>query len=465
MMQVRRPAKDRPCVTTGAREKASANMKSVIVYIACTLLWCESLTASDTLRLPNMEPLVIWGSVSRSAFDRTIASDPTWSWGGWDLGKSLQRLALAQVNSTGAMGASSTIRCRGLASDHTVITWHGMSLNSPTLGTADASLIPLNLFGRCRMMYQPNLMQSSAQGLGATIEVAEQENAALASVHLGFNSLNNSSASFQADLLPHIKRSQGTWYHQWRTGAYLQHWNNDFKYQDPWVLNSPWIQQRHNNGKSAGSIMNWSATRGMHRFSAHGWYVQRDTKLPATMGSELSGTAEQSDRQLRGVAEYVYQGNTNWFRAALRSQDFLQSYNDAGVWNIHSRMHAQSHQLALEGTKQCNDVWQVGAQVQAMQQQAISSNLEGEGTRVFQYATAAGVKRMTDRSHLHVDARADMRWNRIYWSGTLSNTSFFTLGEWQMETRWNAGRRVRLPDLNELFWSPGGNPGLHPEEA
>lgn len=440
-------------------------MKKALVYIACMLLCCSSLNASDTLRLPNMEPLVIWGSIGQSAFDRTLTQESAGIWAGWDLGKSLQRLALAQVNSTGAMGASSTIRCRGLASDHTVVTWHGMSLNSPTLGTADASLIPLNLLGQCRLMYQPNLMQSSAQGLGATIEVAEQDSKALASAQLGFNSLNNSSISFQANLLPRVKTSRQSWHHQWRAGAYLQHWNNDFKYQDPWILSSPWIHQRHNNGKSSGGIMNWSATRGSHRFSAHGWYVQRDTKLPATMGSENPGTAQQSDRQLRGVAEYVYRRQRTWVRAALRSQDFLQSYDDAGVWNIHSRMNAQSHQLALEGTSYFHDVWQAGAQVQATQQVAASNDVQGNRVRLFQYAGAVGLKRLTERSHWHADAKVDVRMNRMYWSGTLTEALFFAWGDWRMETRCNAGRRVRLPDLNELFWNPGGNQALQPEEA
>ena len=440
-------------------------MKRTILYIACMLLWCTSLTASDTLRLPNMEPLVIWGTKSQSVFERMTNPHSHWSASGWDLGKALDRMGLAQVNSTGVMGASSTIRCRGLASDHTVITWHGMSLNAPTLGTADASLIPLSLFGQCRIMYQPNLMQSAAQGLGATIEISEEDEESVASARMGVNSLNNANISFQAVLTPGHETHSKAWRQRYHVGAYTQRWHNDFKYQDPWMIGSPWMTQHHNNGQSSGGVLNWKAEQGPHRLSAHGWYVQRDTRLPATMGTDRPGTAEQADRQIRGVAEYVYKGKDLWLRGALRSQEFVQSYDDLGIWEIHSRMRAQSHQAALEATMAFGDLWQLGGQTQFVQQSARSNDYADSGASLPQYAAAFGVKRMSDHAHIHADVRIDHRLNQSYWSGTFVHSLFYNVRDWQCETRGNAGRRVRLPDLNELFWNPGGNRWLAPEEA
>jgi iron complex outermembrane receptor protein len=61
-------------------------------------------------------------------------------------------------------------------------------------------------------------------------------------------------------------------------------------------------------------------------------------------------------------------------------------------------------------------------------------------------------------------ASLEERFGSKGWSSSFSYRYYLLASKrWSLSPFINASRRYRLPDMNELFWNPGGNPNLKPE--
>ena len=123
-------------------------MKKHIVLIA-GIVWscCAGAQQTDTISGYHQTEDVVIVARATDGWGPFNAVSPLKrkQWIGSDLGSFLDAQGLAHQLTAGAPGAAGSLRFHGLSSDHTLLTWYGMPINSFTLGTCDMSLLPMFL--------------------------------------------------------------------------------------------------------------------------------------------------------------------------------------------------------------------------------------------------------------------------------------------------------------------------------
>lgn len=395
-----------------------------------------------------------------------------------DLGAWLDTKGLAQVNRSGPPGAVSSIRFRGMASDHSSILWNGVPINSLSLGMCDLSLIPTFLFDQLALNNEPTATEGAYSNLGACIDLS---NVALDTVNstkffLALNSLNN--ATYGIDVKKaHLSKSiyDGSerfadGHMAWRTKAYYQQLENTFSYKNNYVIDKPTVQQVHNNGAMAGIAQDVSWHWELNEWNAKLWHQQRQVLLPAS-GAVPSSDAQQEDDFTRfSTALKLHKRNSDLNISYAFNDELLHYQSDLlpdGEYLIDSKTKAQSHIVTAKGLWNWNEHFYLQTDVLASSNTVQNSNYKSDLATMLIGQGGLSVIHHQKNQRIELSARHELRsiatqpsFSLFYSRKLIEQKEKITLTIEAM-----AARRFRAPDMNELFWQPGGNPHLKPEQG
>jgi vitamin B12 transporter len=355
-------------------------------------------------------------------------------------------------------GSISTSAFRGGSASHTGITWNGLNIQNGMLGQSDLSLIPSSLFENISVEYGGS---SSLWGSGAVAGSIHLRNKFLfnkgittkANVGAGSFGLFNSSAG--------IEHSSGKFISA--TRFYLQSSANDFLYRDTLDRIKPVKKQLHAAYSMRGVTqdLRWRVKEN-NLVSVSAWYNEAVREIPLFNRQTISRPL-QSDKNFKSSADWNYiSGRTESnFKAAyfydelfyddkpysIDSRNFLNTFI-AENENIYTQSKQLSFTFGLNHTNY----------------QAKTKNYGG--TRSLQKtAASAGSKWTTSNERLSVYSvvRAEH-----FSAGVLPITGNIS-AEYtplkNLKAKLNTARIYRQPTLNELYWIPGGNPEILPEQG
>ena len=124
----------------------------------------------------------------------------------YDFNRLIQMKLPIQVKSYGSWGSISTISIRGTSDDQNEVLWNGIPIHSPTLGSNDLSLIPLEAVDKIKLElnYEANNLNSSSFGGLFNLETNDntfnslQDSNFVFKINAGFgsNGFFNNSANF-----------------------------------------------------------------------------------------------------------------------------------------------------------------------------------------------------------------------------------------------------------------------------
>lgn len=379
-----------------------------------------------------------------------------------DLGRMLGQSGLINQMSYGPAGTASLIRMNGTAPDHTNLLWNGISLQSMSLGMADFSLVPVFFFDGVSLNARsaPNLAQG---GLGGDV------------VLLSHNAPQSGNA---LRMIAEMNSLQNQFYGvHWRnrknhlevdTRIMMQQFRNHFSYVDSYQPGTPRVWQTRNDGAMHGLSHRGSYRAGNHHFRWEAFGVDRGMQLPGIMGFESRKWSVQRDRQLRMLVKHEWN--------APQSRLFVQS----GAAVIADQQHFSQH--AEEGQAEfSNSTGGTQAHVFSRFRWRNSSGFSAEMLGQLTHGNVSYDERRDVSAVTHaVSGTMEQRWRK--WT-VLSSTrldersmrkaavsSAFMVsrrfgkssaGNWHIEL----SQRMRIPDFNELYWVPGGNPGLNNERS
>jgi vitamin B12 transporter len=459
---------------SGKRHKSKMKKSLLVILYALISGFAAAQSLSDTTVYGYVAPEV---KVSAEVSTAIIRRTTNWDYlrlvtHQADLGKLLEEKGLAVLNVTGAPGASASARFRGMGSDHSVFSWHGVPLNSVSLGTCDVSLIPVFLLDNVMIHRDPSASEMPATGLGLSVNMNSNFNAVEDSrvkVISSYNSLRNSFIGADVSYLlrsgnenqmrrPLIKL---------RSRIFDQEYRNEFKYVDTYHIRKPQLSQHHNNGESRALMQDVFFKWQNQELSAHAWIQKRNVALPAIMGKNAIGTAEQFDdikRFLLSLKHSHERFNAELTSALLdESMHYRDLKDDQGEWYINSAIRS----LVWFNSARSN--WQIGKGFTVLSsatyaaQKVSSVNYIQDNQMLNFFQLAGGARWKTGRHGLLADARFDSRssgidpiW-MIQYDFEADNDLII------LNSKVSASSRQRFPDMNELFWSPGGNRSLLPE--
>ncbi|MBQ6770920.1 MAG: TonB-dependent receptor plug domain-containing protein [Bacteroidales bacterium] len=366
-------------------------------------------------------------------------------------------------------GGVSTASFRGTTASHTLVLWNGFQLNAPTLGQVDFSTIPVFLADDVSLNWGSGTSDNSG-GLGGSVNIDNAH-------HFGDGFLLDLKQTYGSFNTLGSFLTVGNYGKKFsfRVKAYRNSSDNDFEYENLATIPHQKMKQRNADFVDYGVMPEVSLLLGNNIITVSSWNQWNNRNLPPIMPNVFNFNSEELTRDnfSRNFVSFKTYWNTGSLQ--LKSASFVENQRyflltrnpvtDDTVTFINSGNHALIlHQVANLG-QQLYKTWTLKAKLQWDHERVRSNNYEGEKRRNAVSAYVAINGEPFKCANLNLTARYDFTDGKPM--GLFPTLTFsyqlpfykavgFTLGY---------SHNYRNPSLNDLYWYPGGNPDLLPENG
>ena len=358
-----------------------------------------------------------------------------------------------RVNSPGNL---SSLSFRGLSGVHTRVAWHGLNINAPGQGLTDLSSIRQSLFNNVSL--RSDAYPSSVLNLDNKVEWNDK----YLTVLFGLESFEG--------------RNYALTYHVGNTDFYSRtHFDyakaeNSYPFRDNTVVGGV-LQNRTNSQhriwnlqQDVGLVNVGRSSKNTHSF--HLWLTGYDRNIPGSL-DKPSTMANQIDNSVRIAYKWqLDQSDLKWttvlgyLRDRLKFSDLLSDMESGEQTPIETdytqrRIHLDSKfKYTLE-----DYAFYGGIELRTMN---VESNNYGVLTPESAIAFQGKVQRNWKRARLNWSFKQEF--SSIFtfpFNSNLGYDQYFNNGR-----IWASIKRIgRAPNYDDLFFNPGGNPELRPENG
>jgi len=352
----------------------------------------------------------------------------------------------------GAPGQLSSINLRGLGASRTSLRWQGMEINSFTLGQSDFSEIASGSGDLIKIQYGGVGAMFGNGALGGTVEISSQPrynnghslglNSSLGSYGYWGTSVNYRYSNQKLSSSTKLFRRQA---------------QNDFKYE---LSGSTHRQgnagfQHYGVAQDLTFIVNKS-----HLLSLHFWYNKHDREIQPNK-NDFSGDDELQTENSRIAFSWNWNANSWLGKLQAGFTDDLQIYNHSE----RTRLYRWFGSYEVEWNKSKAWTMRTGGNLNYLRPKVDSYQDNTKETRSELFASA--LWEQVKNVSVGMSIRAPMA------NGDFKNISPLLSGEYRFFTSQSLkliadlqlSTSYRLPTLNDLYWSPGGNPDLKAETS
>ena len=390
----------------------------------------------------------------------------------------------------------STVSFRGTGPSHTQVTWNGMRINNPMLGMTDFSMIPSYFIDDASLLHGTSSVNETGGGLGGLVRLST----APADIR-GFGLQYIQGIGMFRTFDEFLRLEWGDEHWQVSTRAVYQSSANDFKYRnrdkkeniyddEMNIVGSYYPTERNKSGAFDDVHVLQEVyydTRRGDRFGLNAWYINSNRELPLlttdyaddkqfenrqrehTLRSVLSWDHYRSDWKVAAKAGYIH----TWMAYDYRKDP------GSGIMNsiTRSRNKVDTFYGQADGEYTPNGNWFFTAGISAHQHLVESIDkdiiLQQGGKDIVGYdkgrielsASVSAKWRPTERLGMSVVLREVMYGTS--WSPVIP--AFFAdcllSRRGSVVAKASVSRNYRFPTLNDLYFLPGGNPGLNSEKG
>lgn len=435
----------------------------LIMMVSCALM------AQDTIMLQSVE-------VSAEAIRRNAAETAMERKMDTALLRRLNTIPMSQLLiqhspvfiKTYGPGGVATASFRGTTASHTLVLWNGFQINAPSLGQVDFSTIPVFMTEQVSLKWGSGTSANSG-GLGGTVNIDNRE-------HFGEGwilDLKQTYGSFNT-FGSYITAGYSWANHLVRVKAYRTSSDNDFKYNNIGLIPHQVMKQKNGEYTDYGLMPEFQWRFKNSLITVVSWNQWSDRNCPQIMPNvNNSNTKEYTlNDYTRNMVSYKTYWNTGKIEIKSayfyeRQHYFLQSYTDSGqpVTNINSKNDANVFHQIAEVDQDLYKSWKFKGKIQFDHEQVSSNNYNGVKDRDIMSFYAAVVGKVWKPVDLRMTLRNDLvDWKSagFFPTATVSYTSLFVQG---LKLNVGYSHNYRSPSLNDLYWHPGGNVDLRPENG
>lgn len=421
----------------------------------------QTIIRHDTIKIHEV---VISGKQASSGIPgyktREIEKKVLNNYSSFTLGKMLSALSPLFIKDYGA-GGMSTPSFRGTGASHTLLLWNGININHPMAGQSDLSLIIPGLMDEISINPGSASMKSGNGGFGGAINLDNSPDWRIRNritVCPGIGSFGNYTGSLNAGI--------GSENFMAVTKAYFQSAENDFTFSDTYSGNDPVMQTRKNGQVSLKGLMQEFYLRNSENIlSARIWYqaASRNLTLPVISRQIISGE-KQFDESMRSIIDYSLRKRTNeYFLTAawlMNRLDYtnrlasIDSKNFTGTWIIKGGMSGKINEFTTFRIDLKNELNSVN-----------SNNYDKHILRNNASVTLSSQRKTKERIGASILLREIVDNNTFLIPDFSAGFEFRLISREDYFLYSNFSRNSRIASLNDLYWSPGGNPNLKNEYA
>ncbi|MBT3244352.1 MAG: TonB-dependent receptor plug domain-containing protein [Bacteroidetes bacterium] len=423
---------------------------------------------NDTLRIKAVS---IRGNISMtSANIRQVDSLEIQNNQGGSLADLLAKNAPVFIK-TAAPGSLATISMRGTLASHTQVSWNGIRINSPMLGQVDFSLIPIFFTDQIQILSGPVSTLKGSGGLGGHIDLASHGKWGEAF----YGSLTNTIGSFKTYRILAEAGGGGSSF-QTRVRLFHEQSENDFPFLN--TANGLFNRVKQQNAdfsKKGLMVQAFYQPNAKHLIGIHAWLQSSNRSLPPIMSYEGIGRNEyQNDSQIRISANWQFA--SGGFNSKLTSGitvdrlDYYLAHQTGGglLVNYQTESISQSIFNNYQGSLYLSE------------KHKLKVHIHGNYHKVEIIDQKSGSGYNADRGEIGIQVMMEQFWTNHFKTYALIQQDWIQKSEIPLipsiglayqfipnllELKASAGRNFHLPTLNDLYWIPGGNPDLLPEEG
>ncbi len=354
-------------------------------------------------------------------------------------------------------GSLSSISFRGTGASHTQVQWNGILLNSPMLGQIDFSLYPTIFFNNAELHHGAAAMMDRNGALGGSVLLKNTLNFEVKDVFL----IKQSIGSFNT-----YKTEVSTSFHQkkwlFETQLFYAKAKNNFEFKNISKKGNPIEQQKNAETQQYGIQQSVFRKLKNGSFGGRIWLFDSDRNLAPTITKD-SASENQKDQSFRAMLEYKKTRN-NWnhqITSGLIKDQLI--YED-----VSAKIYSKSNTYLVDNL--INTQYYLNNQITFLNSlnfrfETAESGGYTELKKRFQGSWMLGATYTLKRFELNVFNRFITLSNDFNPIAPNIGTKVQLLEKEQLFIKANAGINYRYPTLNDLYWNPGGNVDLKPEEA
>ncbi len=370
-------------------------------------------------------------------------------------------------------GSMATASFRGTDPSHTQVTWNGIPVNSPLLGMADFSLLPLMVAGGLDLYHGTASLMSGYPSIGGRIAMTSRP-----AWNTGFELDVISAAGSYLTFDEAVKAGYSNRDISIGTGLWYSRSRNNFEFTNRDILNGG-VQTRENaQWQRYGIVADvYRRLRGNGMLSLNVWAQHSERSIPQLSTNEsgnLNNINRQNDDMLYALVAYsnytekskltmqtalAHQQNRYGLQNYISGSGFLNAVNSHSLsWSGYSFADYRvsfGSKCYVSGLLQI-DYHNVLSEELVWQREYKVSRFESAATVSFFYKPldkiTMGIALRQQLSNLVIlPAMPSLQFEYRLLPGIIYKA--------------NASRMVRIPSLNDLYFQPGGNPELLPEKS
>ena len=390
----------------------------------------------------------------------------------------------------------STVSFRGTSPSHTAVSWNGMDINSPMLGSTDFSLIPAFFIDGATLLHGSSSVGSTGGGLGGAIELdtkpTDGDGLALQYVQ-GIGSFST------FDEYLRVAYGHDRWHLS--TRAVVSTSPNDYTYRNRDKKENIYDENHQIIGQYYPKERNVSgAFRDLHllqeayydagrrgELSVKLWWAGTNRELPLLTTDYSDPSAfenRQRENTFRGVASWDLRGNPWSFKASAGYTYSRLAYDyrrDSGSGQLatmtRSRSTAHTIFASASARRLIGERLTLSADLKGHQYLVKSTDINPfagtAGTDIFGYRkgrthlTGSTTLRWrpTDRLGLQAIVREEFIADQLSPVIPALFVDYTLISRCNLRLKASGSRNYRYPTLNDLYFLPGGNPRLHYESG
>jgi len=360
----------------------------------------------------------------------------------------LARIPGISIKSYGGPAGISTLSMDGGPSSHTIVLVNGIDISSAQNGEADLSQLPLPLIES--MSYIPyDITQSGNGGIDGVVKLE------------------------MGDQPTHLNLSQGSFGHR-AFDIYLNNQISGF-----WT--SLQVGQRHEEGNYPVSWDGDESRRANNQLDQRFAALTLRKMLRDDLYWQLTAMSSQQSRGVAGLLwspdpishrndQLTLLGNSlGWIRRYGSSHLHMtvrhskEKYTNPYL-NIGSDHRLQGYHITLTDERQIGHRLELNSDIRLNLDEITSLNTDNRSRKTFIGALAPTVRIL---KNLKFTPTLKLHFSPDLYKEILNDFQIRIPLNWGplSQLAWSQGEVFKYPTFNDLYWEPGGNPALKPEET
>lgn len=356
------------------------------------------------------------------------------------------------------LGSLATSSFRGGSAYHTAVLWNGISLSNPMNGQLDLSLVPIHAADEIKLQFGGS---SALFGSGAVAGVVHLLNSSRFNqgIATGVNLYAGSFSDYRQAFFFEISKRKMV--------SSLKFFNatskNNFNYHNIYSASDATITQSNSELKNQGMISeNKFVIRKNQILSVNAWLQCTDRNIPPTMLQQEHRSNQKDDairlttewkQEKKNVATFI---RAAWLNEKLIYSDYLAGFSDTsetqqGIAEAETKITLNSKHVVNLGVHNTYSI--------ARHESFENDPHQNRFALFASYLFVSNDKKLS----ASLSAREELL-NRSFLPFTYSSGAKYAISKY-LTARVNVSKVYRIPTFNDLYWMPGGNPDLLPENG